>query len=443
MKHVFGRALVGALAAGAVALSSGAARGETFEVLSYAPPRGWTVQDGPQGRVYGRQDGAGIGVITFMASRPATGSAPEEFASTWRAHVAQFVPGPAPQPKLQREGDYTAAVGVAQALSQGTRVTLMLITFVGRGRAIGVLGMASGGDVLREVTAFLDTLDIAPGAPEVATPAPSGPGAAGQLEVEFDVPPGYVARREGGAVVLAPKTPGEATPCAYGLSPPRPSRGRLDADAQAALPAALPGWERKGDAYNAMRGTAPAGWPYYWIRADLQRLAGGTYEYVTAMAMVFPAGAGRVNVVWGFGNPARCLLDDVSFARLFHSLRPRGWSSDGGKALIRDLEGTWRNSERSGMQQYRFVAGGRYEYGIGTITQLGFFERTSSSVADGRYEVRGNEIVLTPDRKDRKASRHLVRVYDEYALGRWTRAMSLLDERGDEVQYHRIETGSR
>jgi hypothetical protein len=117
-------------------------------------------------------------------------------------------------------------------------------------------------------------------------------------------------------------------------------------------------------------------------------------------------------------------------------------TSDGGKALFKDLQGTWRNSERVGMAQFKFLANGRYEFGIGTVTRMGLLERTSSSVSDGRYELRGAELTLTPDRRDRGPSRYRVRIYDEFVLGRWTRAMSLLDEKARpalEVQYMRID----
>jgi hypothetical protein len=88
------------------------------------------------------------------------------------------------------------------------------------------------------------------------------------------------------------------------------------------------------------------------------------------------------------------------------------------------------------------MANGRYEFGIGTVTRTGLLERTSSRVSDGHYELRGAELTITPDRRDRGASNYLVRLYDEFVLGRWTRAMSLLDENVKpalEAQYMRIE----
>jgi hypothetical protein len=94
------------------------------------------------------------------------------------------------------------------------------------------------------------------------------------------------------------------------------------------------------------------------------------------------------------------------------------------------------------LAQYKFLANGRYEFGIGTVTTTGFLERTSPSVSDGRYELHGAGLTLTPDRQERAIFKFRVRVYDEFVLGRWTRAMSLLDESANpplEVQYMRVE----
>lgn len=420
----------------AAILLDGKAYADTFEFLTYTPPRGWTKQVLPDGTAYRRP--SGIGLITLYPSRPATGAAGDEFVKMWRAQVEPAVSGPAPQPQIHGDGDYTLAIGERQINVQGANTSVALTVIVGRGRAIGVLTTGAGDEVLRELADFFNSLTVTRGAPGAPTASGSGSG----IEVDFDPPPGYVARQDGRMVVLAPATVDEKTPCAYGLSPARSSSGNLEADARAAILEALPGWSLKSDSYNAMRGVAGAGWPYFWFRTDVQKLVGGSYEYATAMTMAFPGAQGRVNIVWGVGNPARCLLDDLAFAHLFHSLRPRGWNSDGGKALSQELQGTWRNSQRLGIAQYKFMANGRYEFGIGTVTRTGLLERTSSSVSDGRYELRGAELTITPDRRDRGASKYRVRIYDEFILGRWTRAMSLLDENAKpalEAQYMRIE----
>jgi len=233
----------------------------------------------------------------------------------------------------------------------------------------------------------------------------------------------------------------EQTPCVYGISPSRASRGNAEMDARDALLEPLPGWQLKGDRYSGMRGKSADGWQYLWLRTDVQ-LPGPSYQYLSAMSMAIELDSGRVGIVWGFGNPARCQLDDISFARLFHSLRVRGWASDGGKALGKDLIGTWRNSQSVGMAQYEFLPNGTYKYGIGTITRLGIFETTASSASNGRWELRGSELIITPNVRGRAPMKYRLRIYDEFVGGLWTRALSLLDEAGRpalEVQYMRIQ----
>ena len=414
------------------------AHADTFEFLSYTPPpSGWTKQAATDGNVYRRANG--IGLIYFYASYPATGSAADEFPKIWRARVESILPGQAPKPQVQRDGDYAVAVGARQVDAQGTITTISLVTVVGRGRAVGVLTMTAGDEALKEITAFLDSLTITP---DSKSASGSSTVQTGGIEVDFDVPPGYVSQRDGNTVILKPTTLDRNTPCIYGISPARQSGGKLDTDAAAAILEPLPGWQVKSDHYNAMRGTAGAGWPYYWIRTDVRRLVGASYENLTAMAMAFPAGSGRVNIVWGFGSNGICMLDDHSFLRLFHSLRPRGWTSDGGKAFSRELQGTWRDTQNVGMAQYRFMPTGRYEYGLGTSTTFGNLETRTGSVGDGRYVLRDDELTITPDARGRGTSKLRVRIYDHYNKGGWVRAMSLLNENSNpplDVQYMRVE----
>ena len=214
-------------------------------------------------------------------------------------------------------------------------------------------------------------------------------------------------------------------------------------DASAAILEALPGWQFKNDhEYNAWKGVTGAGWPYFWLRRDVGQLQGGSAKYLAAMSMAFPAGPGRVNIIWGFGDTSACTLDDISFVRLLQSLRPRGWTPDGGKALAQQLHGTWRDTQAAGMSQYRFLANGRYEYGLGTSVTMGNLETRTGSVKDGRYELRGSELILTPDRDGRGVGKYRVRIYDDFRLGKWTRTMSLLNENGSPVadlHYLRVE----
>jgi hypothetical protein len=246
-------------------------------------------------------------------------------------------------------------------------------------------------------------------------------------ELRFEAPPGYVEQRSDGIIILAP-TAADQTPCIYGLAAPRSASGDLEADAEAALAqAVVPGWRRLDDRHAAMRGTAADGWPYVWYRAAFEGDLGGQRQAVNAMAMTLPAGAGQVHVVWGMGSISRCLLDDASFEQLFHSLRPAGWTSDGGQALTHALLGTWRFTASAGLQQLTFRDDGSYERDLGSRATVGVSERTSSTATGGRFELRGGELVLTPSHRPQSPDRYRVRAYEEWFLGGWKPAIALLD----------------
>ena len=251
-------------------------------------------------------------------------------------------------------------------------------------------------------------------------------GTAGELG--FDVPPGYVQHRSGELVVFTPAVVSERTPCIYGLAPPRAATADLEADAEAALvEVVVPGWRRLDDRHAAMRGVAAAGWPYIWYRAAFEGELGGQRQAVNAMAMVLPAGQGRVHVVWGIGSISRCLLDDATFEQLFHSLRPAGWMSDGGQALTRALVGAWRFTASTGLQQLTFKADGRYDRDVGSRARIGVTARASATASGGRFALRDGMLTLAPDHRPQTPDRYRVRLYDEWFLGGWKRSIALLD----------------
>src|SRR5262249_29882995 len=156
MTNIFLLSFLGLLAM--VGITAGGALFDSFEFLTYTPPSGWIKQTLPDGVAYKRP--TGIGLITFYPSQPSTGSVADEFVKLWRTKVEPALPGPLPQPTLQRDGEYTVALGTRQFNAQGSLATLALTAIVGRGRTIGVLTTTTGDDVLREVTSFLDSLSI-------------------------------------------------------------------------------------------------------------------------------------------------------------------------------------------------------------------------------------------------------------------------------------------
>lgn len=146
---------------------------ETFEHVRYSTPAGWTAQATQDGKSYLYRDATASGIIVLFNSRPAQLSPAAAFEEDWRMRMVPVCGVAAPVPQLAQEGDVTAATGVVTMLQQGNPVMAVLVTLVGRGRALSVVAIASG-DGGRHVTAFLDTLAVAP-PPQQAPPAKPPP----------------------------------------------------------------------------------------------------------------------------------------------------------------------------------------------------------------------------------------------------------------------------
>ncbi len=274
------------------------------------------------------------------------------------------------------------------------------------------------------------------------TNALAGQSASGELR--FDVPAGYVRHQKDGVVILAPATL-DPNACMYGVAGRHGATGPLEAAAEAAVSQlVVPGWTRLDDRHAAMRGTSHAGWPYAWWRAAFATQANGQRQVMNAMALVLPAGPNQVHVVWGMGSISRCLLDDATFEQLFQSLRPPGWTSDGGRAMTQGLAGTWRFNAGSGvgLQQLTFRGDGRYARDLGTRTRLGVTERTAAMATDGRFTLRDGELLLVPDQRPGAPDRYSVRVFEEWILGGWRRSLTLTDRRITSpgvAQFYRVD----
>lgn len=403
---------------------------DTFEFLSFtAPSSGWTKESRNDGIVYRRANG--IGLIYLYASNSATGSATDEFAKIWRSRVEPTISGASPQPQIQPEGEYNVAIGAKQVDAKGTITAFTLVTFVGKGRALGVLAVFAGDDVKDEITAFLESINTVKGT--IAAPGAS---------VEFTPPPGYIQERDGQMIVLKPSVVNEKTPCVYVIGAERASTGNIEVDAAKAILDPLPGWQLKSDRHDSFRGTAADGWPYFLIRTDVQSFSGGSMQNLSALSMAFPAGPGRVNIVGGFGSLSHCTGEEIAFTRLLQSLRSRGTVADGGKAFTQALTGTWQNSQAVGLSRYKFHPNGRFERGDATSTTFGNLETRTGTVGDGSWKLNGSQLTLTFDRRDRGAKIYRVRIFDKNVAGRWWRMMFLLDESSNpplDVRYERIE----
>jgi len=161
MSGHFLRASLPFLTAG-VLLQSAGARAESFEVVNYAPPRGWSIQSLDDGRAYVRPDGNGR--ISLHVGRLDASIAHLAFTVKWRELVETVVPVFAPQSQVHREGDFSIAGGTQQTTFNGKAVAVSLVTITGRGRTVGIVSIAAHDEALREIRAFFGTVALTPAA---------------------------------------------------------------------------------------------------------------------------------------------------------------------------------------------------------------------------------------------------------------------------------------
>jgi len=254
---------------------------------------------------------------------------------------------------------------------------------------------------------------------------PSMAGTGARIETDFEVPLHYTTDQAGDFLFLHPPSTEKRMTCMYGISPSRASTGSLETDADKALAvAAPPGYTVvTSSAPASMRGRSASGWPFFWRRAEYTGQFKGGPVSVRAMAMVFPAGSGRVNVVFGVGPVETCSLDDASFAQLFHSLHPHGWQADGANSLGREIAGVWSFDSAVAAAAFVFTPTGRYTFSARFKLETG-----KDGKNEGRYEIQGDELLLISDDSDQGTQRSRISLYEEWRQGHWTRGMSLLQE---------------
>ena len=162
-----------ALLAAGVLLQSAGVRAESFEVINYTPPR----------RLAGSERAGGARAFQYQAQRLTQGVRATRQRGIYRLQrwpvrkparqpggcvsdgVARacgaVAPGPAPPPQIQRSADYALAGGGRHAhFSNGINGHASLFLILGKERRLGIVGMASSPEALREVKAFFATVVV-------------------------------------------------------------------------------------------------------------------------------------------------------------------------------------------------------------------------------------------------------------------------------------------
>ena len=143
------------------AMTQAFAQTETFDMMTYTPPKGWERKEFEDRVALLKTDQSCA--IMIYGSRESSGSAKTDFEDEWKERVAkQFntTAEPTMQSPLAAEGgEGELLMGGAKVESIGAKISALLVVYRGYGRAMSVLNLLSG-DCGEDIKGFLLKLEF-------------------------------------------------------------------------------------------------------------------------------------------------------------------------------------------------------------------------------------------------------------------------------------------
>lgn len=140
-----------------------AQKSETFDILTYVPPKGWQKEVSKDAVQLGVEDtNGGVCLITIFRSTPATGNSKENFDLAWQSIVKEAVTvksAPQMQPSMSENG-WTAESGFAQYESDGKKGLVLLVTVSGGSKMVNILALTNTDAYQQEFTKFLESINL-------------------------------------------------------------------------------------------------------------------------------------------------------------------------------------------------------------------------------------------------------------------------------------------
>lgn len=126
-----------------VAAAQAFAQTETFDMMTFTPPKGWERKEFKDRIGFSKPDRSCL--VMIYESRESTGSGLSDFKSEWQERVAKQFNTTA-EPKTpdvvpSKEGDAEVLMSGANFDSSGTKVSSLLVVYRTRERAMSVLGL--------------------------------------------------------------------------------------------------------------------------------------------------------------------------------------------------------------------------------------------------------------------------------------------------------------
>ena len=118
------------------------AQTQKYDIMTYTPPKGWTVQNGDNAKVFTKIDKAKntLGIIMLYPSINSSGDANDDFKYVWK-QIVQDSFGASANPEIETRGSngYKLVNGGELIKYEGIQALAMLTVLSGKGKAISLL----------------------------------------------------------------------------------------------------------------------------------------------------------------------------------------------------------------------------------------------------------------------------------------------------------------
>jgi hypothetical protein len=147
-----------------VVQASAFAQLQTFDIITFSPPKGWKKQNTENAVQFTKED-AGKGtycLITLYKAVPGTANSKDNFDLAWTSVVKEMVTvsaAPAMQPSSKENG-WEAQSGYAAFESNGANGIALLVTSTGYQKMVNILILTNTDVFQKEVTGFLESVSL-------------------------------------------------------------------------------------------------------------------------------------------------------------------------------------------------------------------------------------------------------------------------------------------
>jgi hypothetical protein len=140
------------------------AQKQTFDIITYTPPKGWKKQTTESAVQFTKQDAANGAycIITLMKSLASGGNSKENFDAAWETVVKEMVKvstAPEMQPVVTEDG-WEAQSGYAPFEADSAKGVVILVTSSGYEKMVNILVMTNTDVYEKEMTAFLESVSF-------------------------------------------------------------------------------------------------------------------------------------------------------------------------------------------------------------------------------------------------------------------------------------------